>query len=193
VENSEIFTSTSGLAIREELRIFQGNKALARNNVNLGCLDVTFTQSQCPPEVSLTFSMRTASILYVSAYNPASPSLRQTTSFHIDPYFEKNEVVLCDEDEEVHFIKAKENAENTLQITKAALVDKETLNEVPSISSCFNELEAALQTNDFGAASAIDDRTLALKNATMHHFERTHYRSFNKPIFANLDSQLHLF
>lgn len=144
MENSEIFTSTSGLAIREELRIFQGNKALARNNVNLGCLDVTFTQSQCPPEVSLTFSMRTASILYVSAYNPASPSLRQTTSFHIDPYFEKNEVVLCDEDEEVHFIKVKENTKNILQITKAALVDKETLNEVPSISSCFNELEAAL-------------------------------------------------
>jgi molecular chaperone DnaK len=36
VETSEIFTSTSGLAARDEIRIFQGNNALARNNVKLG-------------------------------------------------------------------------------------------------------------------------------------------------------------
>jgi hypothetical protein len=110
----QIFTSTLGLAIREELRIFQGNNALVRNNVKLGSLDVAFTQLQCPPEASLTFSIRTAFILYVSAYNPASPLLKQTTLFYTDPYFEKNGVILCDEDEKVRFIKVKENAENAL-------------------------------------------------------------------------------
>jgi hypothetical protein len=125
--------------------------------------------------------------------------LTHTTSLHTDPYFERNgSIQRYDEDEEVCFIKAKEHAENTLQIVKTALVDKkETLNEIPLISSCFNELEAALQTNDFAASSIIHDRTLTLKNATMHHFECTHYsrrRSFTgEPIFANLDSQLPLF
>jgi hypothetical protein len=98
----------------------------------------------------------------------------------------------------VCFIKAKEYTENTLHIIKLAFINKkETLNEVPLISSCFDELKVTLRTNDFLTSSAIHDRTLALKNATMHYFECTHYnhhRSFTgECIFANLDSQLPLF
>src|SRR3954454_7444586 len=140
--------------------------------------------------------MRESFILHVSAYNTASPSLTHTTSLHTDPYFERNESFQGYEDEEVGFIKAKERAENTLRIVKTAFVDKETLSEVPSISSCFDELEAALRTTDFAASSVIRDRTLALENATMRYFECTHYKhhSFtDKFLFANLDSRLPLF
>jgi molecular chaperone DnaK len=192
VETSETFTSTSGLAAKEEIRILQGNNELARNNAKLGSLDLAFAQPQQPTEISLTFSLK-ASTLHVSAYNIASPLLTQTISLHIIPYFEKNRI--CDEDEEVCFIKAKEHAENTLQILRTSLENKnETLNEVPFISSCVDELEAILQTNDFGAASAINDCTLALRKATMHHFERTHHRRHRscsgESIFADLDSPL---
>lgn len=92
-------------------------------------------------------------------------------------------------------LKQKEHAENILQIVKTALMGgKENWDEVPSIKSCFDELEAALQRNDFAASSAINDRTMALKNATMHHFECIHHhyrRSFSgKSILCDLDSQL---
>jgi hypothetical protein len=95
-------------------------------------------------------------------------------------------------------LKQKNVLRTRYTLSRQLLWDKkETLNEVPSISSCFDELEAALRTNDFSASSAIHDRTLALENATMHHFECTHYnhhRSFTgECIFANLDSQLPLF
>jgi molecular chaperone DnaK (HSP70) len=199
IEASEIFARTLGLATREEIRIFQGNNALARNNIKLGGLHLIFTQAQHLAEVSLTFSIREAFTLHVSAYNTASPLLTYTTSLHTDLYFERNgSIQRHDEDEEVCFIKAKEHAENTLQIVKTALIDKkETLNKIPLISSYFNELEAALQTNDFAASLTIHNRTLILKNAIIYHFECTYYsyrRSFTgKAIFANLDSQLPLF
>jgi hypothetical protein len=176
----------------------QGNNALARNNVKLGGLDLVFTQEQHRAKVSLTFSMREAFILHVSAYNTASPLLIYTTSLHTDPYFERNESFQRYEDEEACFIRAKEHAENTLYIVKTAFMDKkETLNKVPLISSCIDELEAVLRTNDFVASSAIHDRTLALENAIMYHFECTyynHHRSFTREcIFTDLDSQLPLF
>jgi hypothetical protein len=85
-------------------------------------LDLVFNQAQHRAEVSLTFSMREAFILHVSAYNTASPSLTHTTSLHTDPYFEGNESFQRYEDEEACFIKAKERAENTLHIVKTAFV-----------------------------------------------------------------------
>jgi hypothetical protein len=141
------------------MRILQGNSRLARNNVKLGGLDLVFTQAQHRTEVSLTFSMRDAFILHVSAYNTASPSLTHTISLHTDPYFETNESFQRYKDEEVSFIEVKEHAEDTLHTVIASFVGKkETLNEVPSISSCFDELKAALRTNDFAASSVIRDR-----------------------------------
>jgi hypothetical protein len=64
------------------MRILQGNSRLARNNVKLGGLDLMFTQAQHRTEVSFTFSIRDASILHVSAYNTASPSLTHTIEMH---------------------------------------------------------------------------------------------------------------
>ena len=134
---------------------------------------------------------------YVRAFSILQYGIRQPpfsgSHRHNTPF-----LALTREIHRLSFSVVKEHAESTLQIVKTAFVDKkETLNEVPSISSCFHELEAALRTNDFATSSASHDRTLALENATMHHFECTHYnhhRSFTgESIFANLDSQLPLF
>src|SRR2546423_70342 len=75
-------------------------------------------------------------------------------------------------------LQQKGHAENILQIVNRALIGgKENWDEVPSIKSCFDELEAALQGNEFVASSAIaiNDRTMALKNTTMHHFKCIHH------------------
>jgi hypothetical protein len=94
--------------------------------------------------------MKDAFILYISAYNTASPLLIYTTSLHTDPYFKRNKSFQRYENKEVCFIKAKEYTKNTLHIIKLAFVDKkETLNKVPLISSCFDELKAILRINDF--------------------------------------------
>lgn len=113
--------------------------------MKLGGLDLIFTQAQHRTKVSLIFFMRDAFILHVSAYNTASPSLTYTISLYTDPYFKINESFQRYEDEEVSFIKVKKHTEDTLHTIIASFIGKkETLNEVPLISSCFDELKVIL-------------------------------------------------
>ena len=196
---SNVFTSTSSPSGTERIQVLQGVNALARHNRKLGSLDLVFARTQTPLEVSLTFSMNDATTLHISAYDTTSPTSTQTTSLLVDAHIGRDKLVeRCDEGEELRFIEAKEQADITLRIIKEVFLEKEeVLKDVPSISSCYDKLEAILQTNDFSASSAINDHILALRNATMQHFEQSHYRRYRlspgQSTLSDLDPRLPLF
>jgi hypothetical protein len=58
--------------------------------MKLNGLDFIFTQAQHRAEVSFTFFIKNAFILYISAYNTASPLLMYTIFLYTDLYFKRN-------------------------------------------------------------------------------------------------------
>jgi molecular chaperone DnaK (HSP70) len=201
VEISERFTATSDNVTREEIRIFQGNNALVRNNFQLGVLKFTVSEPKSPAEISLTFSLQKDLLLHVAAYDTNLTSCLQTILLRIEPNFEScGHDLRPEEREEIRFIQAREQGEDILRSVKTAFSSaKINWTTVPSIDCGIKELQAALETNEFANYSSINDRALALKDTTMDYFEGTHYRHHqyrrvqNESIFPTSDSQFPLF
>jgi molecular chaperone DnaK (HSP70) len=192
VESSEKLTTTSLFAVKEEIQIFQGDSKLARNNLKLGSFKYVFPEPKPRPEICLGFSLERDLLLRVSIYDTASPSAVQSSSLQTKPDAESSKSRLtAGEWEEVHFIEAKEHAEDTVQSVKMAfLLANVSWDKILLIQNTINELESALKTKDFAAASTINDHTAALKCATMNYFERTHHRRYHPPHHHFVHGQL---
>ncbi|MGC8676025.1 MAG: molecular chaperone DnaK [Candidatus Micrarchaeia archaeon] len=175
IRKSQIFTTAEDGQTAVDIRILQGERPLAKDNVLLG----TFTLTGIPPamrgvpQIEVTFDIDANGILHVSAKDRATGKEQsmqvvapnKMAREEIDKKVKEAEQYAAQDKAELEAIEARNNAESLLYSTNRTL--KEYKDKIPKdveekVTSAMHDLEEALKGNN---VSDIKDKTEALRQA----------------------------
>ncbi|MEM3781408.1 MAG: molecular chaperone DnaK [Candidatus Micrarchaeaceae archaeon] len=176
IRKSQIFTTAEDSQTAVDIRILQGERPLAKDNVLLG----TFTLTGIPPaprgvpQIEVTFDIDANGILHVSAKDKATGKEQgmqvvapnKMSREEIEKKVKEAEQYVAQDRAELEAIEARNEAESLLYSTNRYLKDYK--DKVPKdiadkVTAAMHDLEEALKGTN---VSEIKDKTEALRRAS---------------------------